>query len=135
MLLCGEHGEAAPFHPQTAARSRFTDPDNLSVDADGRLWVCTDDGNGNRDALYVMDTSGPERNLSRRFYMPPLESECCSPAFTPDNRTLFLAVQHPAEEASRLSDVATTWPSNDPAALPRPSVIVITRDDGGVIGS
>jgi secreted PhoX family phosphatase len=134
MLLCGEHGEAAPFHPQTAARSRFTDPDNLSIDADGRLWVCTDDGNGTRDALYVMDTSGPERNLSRRFYMPPLESECCSPAFTPDNRTLFLAVQHPAEEASRLSDVVTTWPSNDPSALPRPSVIVITRDDGGAIG-
>lgn len=135
MLLCGEHGEAAAFHPQTAARSRFTDPDNLSVDADSRLWVCTDDGNGNRDALYVMETAGPERNLSRRFYMPPLESECCSPAFTPDNRTLFLAVQHPAEEASRLSDVVTTWPFSDPAALPRPSIIAITRDDGGVIGS
>ncbi|MEQ8206327.1 MAG: PhoX family phosphatase [Woeseia sp.] len=135
MLLCGDRAEAAPFHPETAERSRFTDPDNLSVDPMGRLWVCSDDGNGTRDALYVMETEGPERNLSRRFYMPPLESECCSPAFTPDGRTLFLAVQHPGEEASSLETAVTRWPELQPGEPPRPSVIVITRDDGAVIGS
>lgn len=135
MLLCGGRDEQAPFHPDTDPNSRFTDPDNLSVDGQGRLWVCTDDGNGTRDALYVLATDGPERNLSRRFYLPPLESECCSPAFTPDGRSLFLAVQHPSEEASRLEDIVTSWPSAERGAPPRPSVIVITRDDGGVVGT
>ncbi len=134
MLLCGERDEQAPFHPDTVAESRFTDPDNLSVDPQGRLWVCTDIGNGMRDALYVLATEGTERNLSRRFYLPPLQSECCSPAFTPDGCTLFLAVQHPGEEAQSVARAVTNWPSEEPGQPPRPSVIVITRDDGGVVG-
>jgi secreted PhoX family phosphatase len=135
MLLCGPPNDAAPFHPDTEVHSQFTDPDNLSVDPFGRLWVCTDDGNGARDALYVMQTSGPGRKLSKRFYLPALEAECCSPAFTPDGRTLFLAVQHPGEEASRLADSVTNWPAKKAGTPPRPSVIAITRDDGGIIGS
>lgn len=135
MLLCGDRNAQAPFHPDTVAESCFTDPDNLSVDPSGRLWVCTDIGNGKRDALYVMPTEGAERNLSRRFYLPPLQSECCSPAFTPDGRTLFLAVQHPGEEARSLDHVVTHWPSNASESPPRPSVIVITRDDGGIVGN
>ncbi|MEO1246877.1 MAG: PhoX family phosphatase [Pseudomonadota bacterium] len=135
LVLCGDRADAAPFHPDTAETSRFTDPDNLSVDPLGRLWVCSDDGNGARDALYAMQTEGPERNLSRRFYLPALESECCSPAFTPDGRTLFLAVQHPGEEAGNLQASVTQWPGLAPGQPPRPSVIAITRDDGGVIGS
>lgn len=135
MLLCGDRSDAAPFHKDTAKHSRFTDPDNLAVDPSGRLWVCTDDGNGSRDALYVLETSGPDKNLSRRFYMPPLESECCSPAFTPDGRTLFLSVQHPGEEATALDNVVTTWPNRKAGEPPRPSVIVITRDDEGAIGT
>lgn len=134
MLLCGDNSAAAPFHQATEPASRFTDPDNLSVDSQGRLWVCTDAGNGVRDALYVMPTAGPERKLSRRFYLPPLEAECCSPAFTPDGRTLFLSVQHPGEEASNLDASITRWPARQPGEPPRPSVIVITRDDGGLIG-
>jgi len=133
-VLCGGNAGESLFHADTAPDSRFTDPDNLAVDSQGRLWVCTDAGNGDRDALYVMETEGPDRKLSKRFYLPALEAECCSPAFTPDNRALFLSVQHPAEEAARLEDAVTRWP-NDAYELPRPSVIVITRDDGGVIGS
>ena len=133
LVLCGGAGEDSHFHPETGADSRFTDPDNLAVDPLGRLWVCTDAGNGARDALYVMETSGPAKNLSKRFYLPALESECCSPSFTPDGRTLFLSVQHPGEEAASLGDSVTRWP--DEGALPRPSVIVITRDDGGLIGA
>ncbi len=134
MLLCGNRNDAAPFHKDTTAHSRFTDPDNLAVDARGRLWVCTDDGNGTRDALYVMETEGPNRNLSRRFYMPPLETECCSPAFTPDGRTLFVSVQHPSEESTSLANVVTTWPNRKPGEPPRPSLIAITRDDEGPVG-
>jgi len=133
LILCGAEEEAL-LHPDTAAESHFTDPDNLTVDSLGRLWICTDAG-GVRDALYVMETEGPERKLSKRFYLPPLQAECCSPVFTPDGRNLFLSVQHPGEEANSLRETPTRWPSDTPGQPPRPSLIVITRDDDGVIGT
>lgn len=135
LVLCGAGEEESLFHQDTSATSRFTEPDNLAVDPFGRLWVCTDAGNGERDALYVMETSGSGRNLSRRFYLPPLEAECCSPTFTPDGRTLFISVQHPGEEAQSLDSVVTRWPAEVPGHPPRPSVIAISRDDGDVIGA
>ena len=134
LVLCGAD-QGHLFHPDTASESRFTDPDNLAVDPLGRLWVCTDAGHSTRDALYVMETIGPKRNLSKRFYLPPLQSECCSPSFTPDGRSLFLSVQHPGEGADRLDETVTHWPAGVPGQPPRPSVIIITRDDDGVIGT
>jgi secreted PhoX family phosphatase len=61
-------------------------------------------------------------------------------------RALFLAVQHPATDgvkhykpfarsASTYENPATRWPDFDPKMPPRPSVVVVTRKDGGVIGS
>jgi secreted PhoX family phosphatase len=133
-VLCGTD-QGHLFHPDTAPESRFTDPDNLSVDPLGHLWVCTDAGHGIRDALYVMETEGPNRKLSKRFYLPPLQAECCSPAFTPDGRNLFLSVQHPGEQSNSLSETPTRWPHGNPGQPPRPSVIVITHDDDGLIGT
>ena len=135
MLLCGEDGPGSGFHSETRPDSRFTDPDNLAVDGAGRLWVCTDAGNGERDALYVVETRGSWKNLSRRFYLPPLESECCSPTFTPDGRTMFLSVQHPGEEAANVDSSVTRWPARKAGEPPRPSVIAIRRDDDGIIGT
>lgn len=146
-VLCGDPAVPADecrYHPDTSANGWFTDPDNIGVDPSGRLWVTTDGPppEGIADAVYAMDTEGPGRALPRLFYIPPVGSECCSPAFTPDGQTLFLSVQHPGalrlddnEDATSVTDAGTNWPDHKEGMPARPSVVAITRQRGGVVGS
>ncbi|PIC00552.1 PhoX family phosphatase [Caulobacter sp. X] len=133
--LCGDPaapGSRARFHPDAGPEDWFEAPDNLSFDAAGRMWICTD-GPGVRqhDGVWMMHTSGPERAWPRLFYSPPPGSECCSPAFTRDGKAMFLSVQHPAERSPSLDQAATRWPDFTAGHPPRPSVIVIERENGG----
>lgn len=144
--LCGDPArpeQAARFHPATSVAGWFTDPDNLGCDPKGRLWVCTDGppDAGFSDAVYAVDTDGQGRALPKLFYIPPVGAECCSPWFTPDGRTLFLAVQHPGEvkadgeDAASVADMETGWPDFVPGVPARPSLVVLTREDGGEVGA
>ncbi|WP_138467708.1 PhoX family phosphatase [Poseidonocella sp. HB161398] len=145
-VLCGDPAEPADgamFHPGTTT-GWFTDPDNLSVDPAGRLWVTTDGPPppGIADAVFVMDTEGPERALPRIAYIAPVGSEACSPAFTADGTSVFISVQHPGElrmsddeDAESIAEAGTRWPDFDPATPARPSVVVLTRRDGGMVGT
>jgi secreted PhoX family phosphatase len=59
---------------------------------------------------------------------------------TPDRSTMFVGVQHPGEAPSGVNDPTnpkrySDWPDGSAGARPRSSLIVITKDDGGVIGS
>ena len=113
-------------------------PDNFAFDDQGRLWVATDgmdDTLGPNDAVFLVDTEGPLRGRALQFLSAPTGCEVCGPAFTPDNRTFFVAIQHPG-----LTDKATyaapgsRWPDNRPDMPPRPSVVAIYRADGGKVG-
>ena len=61
---------------------------------------------------------------------------------TADGKTLFVNIQHPGELTPALGDAAefklqSTWPGNmgyGVAGRPRSATIVITKDDGGVVG-
>ncbi len=114
-------------------------PDNCAFDAEGRIWITTDGQpkSGFSDSVYAADTSGPGRGLTRCFFNGPTGAEICGPEFTPDNRTLFVAIQHPGgdDKGSTFDNPSTRWPDFVEGIPPRPSVIAITRDDGGVIGS
>lgn len=146
-ILCGDPKDpasGAACHPETSANGWFTDPDNLAVDPAGRLWITTDGppDAGFNDALYVSETEGPSRALPKLFYLPPVGSEVCSPAFTPDGRTLFISIQHPGElrlgdgeDATSIADAGTNWPDYVPGGPPRPSLVVLSREDGAVVGS
>lgn len=130
-LLCGDPADPADratFHPETSAKGWFVEPDNIGFDPAGRLWVCSD-GPGIRghDGLWVMEVQGERAGLPRLFYSPPIQSECCSPAFTPDGRTMFLSIQHPSERANDIGAAKTGWPDFAPGRPPRPSVIAIGR--------
>lgn len=126
------------YHPDTTANGWLTSPDNITFDSRGRLWIATDSGEirGIADGIYACDVSGPGRGLTRQFFAAPKGAEVCGPTFTPDDRTLFLAIQHPGEgKGSTFETPSTRWPDFQDGAPPRPSVIAITKKDGGVIGT
>ncbi|HVF63700.1 MAG TPA: PhoX family phosphatase [Casimicrobiaceae bacterium] len=113
-------------------------PDNVAFDPKGRVWISTDgqdDSAGFNDSLYAACTTGPARGATRCFFNGPRGSEICGPAFTPDGKTLFLAVQHPGDEkGSTFEKPSTRWPDFKPDMPPRSAVVAITRSDGGEIG-
>jgi secreted PhoX family phosphatase len=151
LVKCGDPGIAevgAQWNPETSDHGWFASPDNCAVDADGRLWIATDQGGkwsktGKSDGLYALETEGDLRGHSRLFFRAPVGGELCGPCFTDDGETLFLAVQHPGtdgtkalaglERASTFDDPATRWPDFDPNMPPRPSVVVVTKKGGGKI--
>lgn len=153
MLLVGGPATAGgQFHAETSENGWFACPDNVAVDNHGRLWVATDQGgawakaSGTADGIWAVETEGDRRGLSKMFFRVPVGAEMCGPCFTPDDRSFFVAVQHPATDgvdlwegfkgkSSTFEDPATRWPDFKPDTPPRPSVVAITRKNGGVIGS
>ncbi|MBN8818663.1 MAG: PhoX family phosphatase [Sphingomonas sp.] len=137
LLLCGDPAnpaDRATFHPATSKNGWFVEPDNIGFDPAGRLWVCSDGpGPRNLDGLWALHVTGPDRGRPHLFYVPPLQAESCSPAFTPDGTTMFLSIQHPGERAMNLSAVVTGWPDFVAGTPPRPAVIAIQRMDEGAI--
>ncbi len=55
---------------------------------------------------------------------------------------MFLSIQHPGElrledgeDSTSIADADTNWPDFIDGQGPRRSLVVISKDDGGVIGS
>ena len=128
----------AQYHRATSDDGWLSCPDNCAFDSKGRIWIATDGAPANAgvaDGLYAADTAGFGRALTRLFYQAPTGAEVCGPRFTPDDRTIFLAIQHPGENAgSTFERPSTRWPDFAEGMPPRPSVIAIVRKDGGPIG-
>jgi hypothetical protein len=79
----------------------------------------------------------------RRFLVGPKGAEITGITETPDGRAIFVNIQH-AGENTAMADVnnparfESQWPSNagyGAGKRPRSATIVITKDDGGVIGT
>jgi len=115
-------------------QNMFNSPDGLGFDKAGRLWILTDGdvsntgdfaGMGNNQMLCADPNSGE----IRRFMVGPVGCEVTGISFAPDHRSLFVGIQHPGENGG------STFPEHLPNGKPRSSVMVITREDGGVIGA
>ncbi len=149
LLKAGDHMGAstnASFHPQTSKDGWFGMPDNVAIDSRGGLWIATDGNSpsktGRADGIWAVETEGELRGLSKHFYRTPAGAEMCGPFFTPDDETLFVAVQHPGETEedfkgppSTYDNPTTRWPDFKDAMPPRPSIVAITKRGGGRIGS
>lgn len=139
-LLAGDPADAgsgARYHPQTSKDGWLTTPDNIAFDGQGRMWIATDGANENgfADGIWASDVDGPGRALTRHFLNVPRGAEMCGPCFTPDDTTLFVAVQHPGQEPGSTFDAPSTrWPDFDAALPPRPSIVAITSR-GKAIGA
>ncbi|MEM8793679.1 MAG: PhoX family phosphatase [Pseudomonadota bacterium] len=151
LVKCGDPAIAevgAEWNSATSENGWFGSPDNCAIDADGRLWISTDQGRswgktGKSDGLYGLETEGSLRGHSKLFFRCPIGGELCGPYFAEGDTTLFLAVQHPGtdgtkdfkgfERASTFEDPATRWPDFKEGMPPRPSVVVVTKQGGGKI--
>ncbi|MBI3144076.1 MAG: PhoX family phosphatase, partial [Pseudogulbenkiania sp.] len=145
--LAGRPDAAKEQHKGAFKGDAFGSPDGLKFDHNGVLWVQTDvststvnmkeyAGMGNNQMLAVV----PETGEFRRFLTGPNGCEITGLAFTPDNKTLFVNIQHPGEPDSERSDPAkpkaiSAWPDGDKGGRPRAATVVIRKLDGGVIGS
>jgi uncharacterized protein len=126
LLVCGD-----PDAPETYFAgfpkeevSPISCPDNVAFDGEGNLWVSTD-GNalGSNDGLFRVPVSGKRRGKVEQFLTVPVGAETCGPLVSDDQRSVFVAVQHPGEvDGATFEAPASTWPHTDP--FPRPSVVV-----------
>ncbi|KIH81175.1 PhoX family protein [Pseudomonas batumici] len=129
-------------HPGTAKagssnitpQNMFNSPDGLGFDQAGRLWILSDGdysnagdfaGMGNNQMLCADPASGE----IRRFMVGPVGCEVTGISFSPDQKTLFVGIQHPGESGH------STFPEHLPNGKPRSSVMAIRREDGGIIGA
>ena len=136
-LLAGDPTKTiTKYHPDISENGWLSSPDNCAFDHHGNLWIATDGAEKANvaDGLWATEVKGRNKALTKRFLRTPKGAELCGPYFTPDTTTLFVAIQHPAS-GSNYHNPKTRWPDFDEQLPPRPSVVAITKDDGGVIGS
>ncbi|MED5619727.1 PhoX family protein [Ideonella sp. BN130291] len=111
-------------------------------------------GDGAKKTLAYGSTSvdtyvgkAPTAQTLKRFLVGPVDCEITGLCETPDGKALFVNIQHPGETISKaaLANPAgypSHWPANAgygaggaTTARPRSATVVITKDDGGRIGS
>ena len=105
------------------------------------------------NALFMIPARGPAAGIPHCFATGPMECELTGPTFLPDGLGLILSVQHPGErhgrrpahqparrqwhvihdranhafQQERFVPLGSNFPSRQPGAAPRPSVVCIRR--------
>lgn len=135
----------------------FASPDGLWIDGRGVLWIQTDmsgsqqagtsaDGDFGANAMLA---ANPDTGEIKRFLVGPNDQETTGVVSTPDGKTFFVNFQHPGDR-SGVGRFTSNWPDSgdvyrhpgdapvvaDPnGPRPRSGTLVITKENGGVVGS
>ncbi len=147
-LLCGDPADPSTYFagfPKDQVAG-VSSPDNVAFDTRGNLWIATDgqwartafqgpgvEAKPSTDSIYAVPVAGPARGQVKRLVNGVLGCEIAALEFTPDNRTLFLSIQHPGEGGTVAEPISHFPDGGDLVA--RPTVIAVRRTDGGVIGA
>jgi secreted PhoX family phosphatase len=132
LFLIAGQGRESDDGSTIAEEDAFGSPDGIWSDPDGRVWIQTDgtQPHGANDQMlaanpYVTDATGaPE---IKRFLTGVPGCEVTGVITTPDQRTMFVNIQHPGD--------GSQWPHQHGITTPRSATVVVTKDDGGTIGS
>jgi secreted PhoX family phosphatase len=153
-----DYANGGPTGRADEGEQGFSCVDNLVFDKRNDLWIVTDISTGslnnptrpttvpllyhaNNAMFYVPTDDDPEDRIAYRFANMPVEAEGTGPYFTPDEKTLFVNVQHPGElsgdgRSTSVFGQPTTytsyWPDGDKTdkrnpTTPKPATVVITR--------
>jgi secreted PhoX family phosphatase len=106
---------------------------------DGGARTITNTGaNGATATQATRVGAAPSAATLRRFLVGPIECEITGIDSTPDGRTLFVGIQHPGEGGTPAAPTSH-WPDSQASGTagatvrPRSAVVVITKNDGGVV--
>jgi len=112
--------------------SKFSCPDNMAFDQNGNLWLATDisgDAIGKspyksfgNNGLFVIKTQGKQAGMVIQVASAPVDAEFTGLSFSPDQKTLFMSVQHPGELSKDIANPTSHWPSGN---TPKPTVVAI----------
>lgn len=153
----------------------FANPDNLLLDKNGNVWIVTDMSTGKmnksvksrtddqgkpasisglfgNNSIWFIPTTGEDAGKAFLFAKGPMECETTGPCFTPNEETMFLAIQHPGEVngtrknqalesreflmtttkgeeflQTRQVPLGSNWPGKTPDSPPKPAVVAITK--------
>jgi secreted PhoX family phosphatase len=121
------HSDAYAGSENVTSGNLFNSPDGMAFDSNGLLWIQTDGDDSNEGDFAGMGNNqmlagDPVTGEIARFLTGPNGSEVTGLAWSADRRSMFVGIQHPGG----------SWPDGN--GLPRSSVIVVKRDDNGLIG-
>ncbi|MEM7104717.1 MAG: alkaline phosphatase PhoX [Bacteroidota bacterium] len=117
----------------------FSCPDNLAFDMSGNLWITSDISGSvmnqpkgpympfKNNALFVVPRHGADAGKVIQVATAPRDAEFTGPWFSPDGKTLFLAVQHPGDQTTDLKNPTSLWPF-DEDNIPKSAVVAITGE-------
>jgi uncharacterized protein len=137
-LLAGDVGTQTPGTELTlTADNHLASPDGLWFDSNGLLWIQTDmSGSQQGEGPYgnnQMLVADPVSRQIKRFLVGPVDCEVTGISATPDMKTLFVNIQHPGDRSTP-DNFTSNWPDGG-NSRPRSATVIVTKDDGGVIGS
>jgi secreted PhoX family phosphatase len=140
-----------------AGQTEFGSPDGIWVDSSGIVWILTDISNSSQNLASrgydrignnQMLAASPKTGEVRRFLTGPRGCEITGITMTPDERTMFISIQHPGESTTFWNNAigsnnpgppttsnpstVSRWPFG---GRPRAATVVIWKLDGDRIGS
>jgi len=116
-----------------AGGQMFGSPDGIWADKDGRVFVQTDGEQPGKQNDQMLVANAATKQFSRLF-TGVKGCEVTGVAVTPSQKTMFVNLQHPGDGDPRLSNFPAPY-TGVGGPVPRDCTIVITRKNGGVVGT